>query len=79
MTVDREHSLQLFRQYVESMAEAHALGGYLADLWGACGQGAKPLGCWCCNATAGDGSEVRCHAQVLAELLLERFASAEVG
>lgn len=48
---------------------------YLAGLWEACEHGAKPLGCWCTNATAGDGSPCVCHAQILAELLLERFAS----
>lgn len=45
----------------------------LADLWEETGHGAKPLGCWCVDATAGDGSPVVCHAQVLAELLRERF------
>lgn len=45
----------------------------LAALWEECRHGALPLGCWCCNATTGDGSEVVCHAQVLAEMLNERF------
>ncbi|MBY0515109.1 MAG: DUF4326 domain-containing protein [Gemmataceae bacterium] len=45
----------------------------LAALWEATGHGAKPLGCWCRNATAGDGSPLVCHAQVLAEELAERF------
>lgn len=47
----------------------------LVELWEQTGHGAKPLGCWCVNATAGDGSPVVCHAQVLAELLRQRFAS----
>lgn len=46
----------------------------LADLWEQTGHGAKPLGCWCVTVTAGDGSPAVCHAQVLAELLRERFA-----
>ncbi|WP_439624108.1 DUF4326 domain-containing protein [Gemmata sp.] len=46
----------------------------LAALWEETGRGAKPLGCWCVSAAAGDGSEVVCHAQILAEMLRERFA-----
>ncbi len=45
----------------------------LAALWEATGHGEKPLGCWCVNATASDDSPVVCHAQILAELLRERF------
>ncbi len=45
----------------------------LADLWEATNHGTKPLGCWCVDATAGDGSPVVCHAQILAEMLRERF------
>lgn len=45
----------------------------LARLWAETDQGAKPLGCWCVHATAGDGQPVVCHAQILAELLCERF------
>jgi hypothetical protein len=45
----------------------------LAALWEETGCGKKPLGCWCVDASAGDGSEVVCHGQVLAELLSERF------
>lgn len=46
---------------------------WLAGLWEACEHGAKPLGCWCTTATHGDGQDVQCHAQVLAEMLYERF------
>ncbi len=46
---------------------------WLDALWEACEHGAKPLGCWCVNAEHGDGQEVKCHAQVLAAMLAERF------
>lgn len=46
---------------------------YLASLWEACEHGAKPLGCWCINAIHGDGQPVVCHAQILAQMLHERF------
>lgn len=49
----------------------------LTALWEATGHGEKPLGCWCTNATAGDGSFVVCHAQILAELLRERFEESK--
>lgn len=45
----------------------------LRELWGRTGHGARPLGCWCGNFAAGDGSPVVCHAQIVAELLRERF------
>jgi hypothetical protein len=47
----------------------------LAALWAETGQGRRPIGCWCVDATAGDGSEVVCHGQILAEMLRERFAA----
>lgn len=47
----------------------------LAALWEQTRRGELPLGCWCASATAGDGSELVCHAQVLAEMLRERFAN----
>jgi hypothetical protein len=47
----------------------------LAALWEATDRGAMPLGCWCVSATAGDGQPCVCHAQILAELLKERFAT----
>lgn len=45
----------------------------LAVLWEACEHGAKPLGCWCCDWTVGDGPTPACHAAVLAELLHKQF------
>lgn len=60
--------LRVFRKYAESHAE-----WWLAELWEACQHGAKPLGCWCIDATHGDGQPVVCHAQILAEILAERF------
>lgn len=47
-----------------------------AALWAETRHGELPLGCWCTNATAGDGSPVVCHAQILAEMLRERFGAA---
>ena len=49
------------------------LEGALRDLWEETQCGVKPLGCWCVSAVAGDGQPVVCHAQVLAEMLRERF------
>lgn len=46
---------------------------WLDDLWEACDHGRKPLGCWCVEAVHGDGQPVVCHAQVLAEMLHDRF------
>lgn len=46
---------------------------WLARLWEACEHGAKPLGCWCCEAVHGDGQAIRCHGQYLAAMLAERF------
>lgn len=71
--LDREHALQLFRAYCFRLAASTNLDAWLAELWEACEHGTKPLGCWCVNATHGDGTSVVCHAQVLAELLAERY------
>lgn len=60
--------LAKFRQHAESQPTE-----YLADLWEACEHGAKPLGCWCIDATHGDSQPVVCHAQILAEMLHNRF------
>jgi hypothetical protein len=40
----------------------------LDELWEVTGRGAKPLGRWSVDATAGDGSPEVCHEQVLEEL-----------
>jgi hypothetical protein len=45
----------------------------LASLWEETGQGRKAIGCWCVTCVAGDGSEIVCHAQIVAEMLRERF------
>lgn len=59
--------------------DPRSFAAWLKTLWEATGHGTKPLGCWCVNATAGDGSEVVCHAQVLAEMLRERFDQQNHG
>lgn len=69
------------RPYLDKFAE-YAAGQpveWLADLWKACEHGAKPLGCWCIDATHGDGQPVVCHAQILAEMLHERFDAVSPG
>jgi hypothetical protein len=68
----REHLVKLEADDPESFA------GWLRMLWDATGHGAKPLGCWCTDATAGDGSPVVCHAQILAGMLAERFGEQAV-
>lgn len=45
----------------------------LTALWIETGRGTRALGCWCVNATHGDGQAVVCHAQILAEMLADRF------
>lgn len=45
----------------------------LAALWEQTEHGALPLGCWCCNSTTGDGSPLVCHAQILGDMLADRF------
>jgi hypothetical protein len=67
--LDVAHCLASFKEYAQRQPNA-----WLAHLWGACEQGAKPLGCWCCNAVVGDGQPLQCHAQILAEMLTEWVA-----
>lgn len=64
-------------KYREWLLARPMLGADLAALWGATRGGELPLGCWCTSATAGDGSPVVCHAQILAEMLAEQFTEAE--
>lgn len=64
--------LRMFRVHAKKQPES-----WLAELWEACWHGAKPLGCWCVDSTHGDGQPVVCHAQILAELLAERFGEAK--
>lgn len=71
---ERERVLAEYRKWLTDRP-AEQLEGLLADLWAECERGEKPLGCWCTSATAGDGSALECHAQVLAELLRERFCT----
>ncbi len=68
----RERCLKAFRNHAESQPES-----WLANLWVACEQGAKPLGCWCIDAKHGDKQEVVCHAQILMEMLAERYLVQE--
>lgn len=75
VTLGRDGVIAYYRQFLESLDEGGRLGPALAALWEATGHGAKPLGCWCCEATAGDGSPVVCHAQTLAELLRVRYTT----
>jgi hypothetical protein len=67
--IDRDHALDLYRQFLDGMRDHGTLGDAIRRLWDATGGGAKPLGCWCVDAAAGDGSPVVCHAQILAEHL----------
>lgn len=66
-------------RYRAWLLERPTLEADLAALWEETGHGAKPLGCWCVSATAGDGSEVVCHGQILAEMLRERFLNQGAG
>ncbi len=68
----RSEALEKYRDWLLARPTLEA---DLAALWNECRHGALPFGCWCTAATAGDGSEVVCHAQVLAELLRERFGA----
>lgn len=65
-------ALRHYRDWIEKRSQRDKL---LADLWEQTKHGSLPLGCWCVDATAGDGSPLVCHAQILAELLSERFGS----
>lgn len=73
---DIEGCLSRFREYAAGCMRGGNLTDWLGDLWEECQHGNKPLGCWCINATHGDGQPVRCHAQVLAALLHARFVES---
>lgn len=60
-------------QYRAWLLARPTLEADLTALWEETRHGELPLGCWCCAETAGDGSPVRCHAQILCEMLQERF------
>lgn len=68
----RAACLSDYRQWLKGMG-LKTLNDHLDALWEACDHGAKPLGCWCIDATHGDGKPVVCHAQVLAGELHRRF------
>lgn len=66
-------AVSAFRDWFLGLSEV-VRESLLHRLWEGCGHGAKPLGCWCIDATHGDGQPVVCHAQVLAELLTQWLA-----
>ena len=65
-----EHVLQQYKSWLLARPD---LLKQLDTLWCDTEQGRRPLGCWCVNAAADDGSPVVCHAQILAGLLNDRF------
>jgi hypothetical protein len=65
--------------YREWLAARQTLAADLARLWEECEHGGLPLGCWCVNAETGDGQPIRCHAQILAEMLQARFCCVPVA
>ena len=71
-----QRCLDAYRHYLTVMTPPEKLDAMLKVLWEACDQGALPLGCWCTEATHGDGSPIVCHAQILAALLVDRFGGA---
>ncbi len=64
-----------FRQFLLNMKERYPaeFESMITAVWLLSEEGKKPLGCWCTNATVGDGSPVVCHAQIVGEFLQERF------
>lgn len=72
-----EYRIRVVQQYREWLSARPTLESDLADLWKQTEQGAKSLGCWCCNWTAGDDSAPQCHAVVLGQMLHEQFAGAK--
>lgn len=74
--VNRDRAVEDCLSKFRAHAETHG-PEYLASLWEACEHGTKPLGCWCIDATHGDGQPIVCHAQVLAEMLNARFVEGK--
>lgn len=66
--------LDKYRRWLEGQRDLPRL---MERLWQETMEGQLPLGCWCTTATAGDGSPVVCHAQILAEMLRVRFIEAK--
>lgn len=60
-------------RYRDWLRARPTLDADLEALWEATGHGAKPLGCWCIDATTESGGATVCHAQILAALLADRF------
>lgn len=65
-----ETCLEAFSRLASNFAD-----DVFVNLWKACDHGDKPLGCWCTDATVGDGQPVVCHAQILAQMLHDRFVA----
>jgi hypothetical protein len=45
----------------------------LSDLWEQIEHGKLPLGCWCITTNTREEAPLKCHTQILASLLEERF------
>lgn len=66
-------------RYADWLDARPTLAADLAALWAACEGGRLPLGCWCCEAVirprsmGTDGRPTRCHAEILAARLIDRF------
>lgn len=67
-----------YRTWLKGMS-LKTLNDHLDALWTECGHGAKPLGCWCTDATHGDGQPIVCHAQIIAAELHRRFIDPGVA
>lgn len=67
-----------YRQWLKGMS-LKELNDALDELWAECDQGAKPLGCWCCDSVHGDGQPITCHAQILAGELHRRFVEGNAS
>lgn len=72
--VEKERG-RVLAEYRAWLLARPTLDADLLALWEQTRRGDLPLGCWCCEATAGDGSPLVCHGQFLAEMLAERFGS----
>lgn len=70
----RDQCLAAYREHIAKMPD---LEKRLAELWEECQHGARPLGCWCVDDPGPGTSAPVCHAQILAELLRERFVDPD--
>lgn len=64
-------------KYREWLLARPTLEADLAALWEQTRRGELPLGCWCTTASTGTWGLVVCHAQILAEMLHERFVGKD--